>query len=81
MLCVMGALVYLYLSAGIHMFSTWRQSHRDSAAVVALEHEHAQLRRQHEQLSQPGTLEAAARQLGMMKKNEQTYVISGLPPN
>jgi cell division protein FtsB len=81
MLCVMGALVYLYLSAGIHMFSTWRQSHRDSAAVVALEQEHAQLRRQHEQLSQPGTLEAAARQLGMMKKNEQPYVISGLPNN
>jgi cell division protein FtsB len=49
--------------------------------VVALEHEHAQLRRQHEQLSRPGTLEAAARQLGMMKQNEQPYVISGLPDN
>ena len=81
MLCVMGALIYLYLSAGIHMFSTWRQSHRDSAAVVALQHEHSQLQAQHEQLSKPGTLEEAARQLGMMKKNEQPYVVSGLPDN
>ncbi|MHB8243487.1 MAG: FtsB family cell division protein [Solirubrobacteraceae bacterium] len=81
MLCVMAALIYLYLSAGMHMFSTWRQSHRDGAAVVALEREHAQLQRQHEQLSKPGTLESAARQLGMKKKNEQPYVISGLPKN
>lgn len=81
MLCVMAALVYLYLSAGVHMFSTWRQSHRDSAAVATLEREHAQLQAQHEHLSKPGTLEAAARQLGMMKKNEQTYVVSGLPNN
>jgi len=81
MLCVMAALVYLYLSAGIHMFSTWRQSHRDSAAVVSLELEHTRLQRQHEHLIKPGTLEADARQLGMMKKNEQPYVISGLPNN
>ena len=30
MLCVLVALLYLYLSAGVHMFSTWRQSHHDS---------------------------------------------------
>ncbi len=81
MLCVIAALVYLYLSAGTHMFSTWRQSHHDSAAVAVLEREHTQLTRQHQQLEQPGTLEAAARQLGMMKKNEQPYVITGLPNN
>jgi hypothetical protein len=81
MLCVLVALVYLYLSAGIHMFSTWRQSTRDSAAVVTMEHEQRLLQRQHERLSQPGMLEAEARQLGMMKKDEQPYVISGLPGN
>jgi cell division protein FtsB len=81
MLCVMAALVYLYLSAGIHMFSTWRQSNRDRAAVATMEHEHRTLQRQHERLSQPGMLEAEARQLGMMKKNEQPYVVSGLPGN
>ena len=81
MLGVLIALVYLYLSAGLHMFYTWRQSHRDSAAVVAMEHEHRLLVRQHERLSQPGMLEAEARALGMMKKDEQPYVVTGLPSN
>lgn len=81
MLCVLGALLYLYLSAGIHMFSTWRQSRHDSAAVVAMEHEHARLLRQHETLSRQSTLEVEARQLGMMRRGEQPYVLSGLPGN
>jgi len=81
MLCVLGALVYLYLSAGIHMLSTWRESRRDSATVVGLEREHRLLLGQHETLSKQGTLEAEARQLGMMKKGEQQYVVSGLPNN
>jgi cell division protein FtsB len=81
MLCVLGALVYLYLSAGVHMFSTWRQSHHDKAAVTALEREHAALTRQHETLTKQSTLEGEARQLGMMKTGEQPYVVTGLPPN
>jgi cell division protein FtsB len=81
MLCVLGALLYLYLSAGVHMFSTWRQSRHDSAAVAALQHEHTVLARQHETLAKQATLEGEARQLGMMKRGEQPYVVSGLPPN
>ena len=81
MLWVLIALLYLYLSAGLHMFSTWRQSHRNGAAVVTMEHEHRLLVRQHERLSQPGMLEAEARALGMMKKDEQPYVVTGLPSN
>jgi hypothetical protein len=81
MLCVLVALVYLYVSAGLHMLSTWRQSSHDSAAVASMEREHRLLAHQHEVLSAPGTLEAEARQLGMMRKGEQPYVISGLPDN
>jgi cell division protein FtsB len=81
MLCVLVALLYLYLSAGVHMFSTWRQSSRDKATVAALEHQHSVLKRQHETLTRQTTLEAEARQLGMMKKGEQPYVVSGLPHN
>jgi hypothetical protein len=81
MLCVLMALVYLYVSAGLHMLSTWRQSSHDSAAVASMEREHRLLVHQHEALSAPGTLEAEARQLGMMRKGEQPYVISGLPDN
>jgi hypothetical protein len=81
MLCVLGALLYLYLSAGVHMFATWRQSSHDKAAVAALVHEHSVLVRQHEGLTKQSTLEGEARQLGMMKKGEQPYVVSGLPSN
>jgi hypothetical protein len=79
MLCVLVALVYLYLSAGVHMLSTWRQSHRDSAAVATMEREHRALVRQHETLGKQETIEAEARQLGMRKHDEQPYDVSGLP--
>jgi hypothetical protein len=81
MLFVLAALLYLYLSAGIRMFSTWGQARRDSAAVAAMEREHAMLVRQHEALGRQGTVEAEARRLGMMRKGEQPYVVSGLPSN
>jgi hypothetical protein len=81
MLFVLAALLYLYLSAGIHMLSTWRQAHRDSATVVAMEREHKTLVRQHEALGRQGTVEAEARNLGMKRPGERQYVIPGLPSN
>ncbi len=78
-LCVLAALTYLYLSAGVHMLSTWRQSKHDSSVVATLRHEHTQLVRQHQTLIKQSTLEAEARQLGMMKKNEQPYLVGSLP--
>ncbi len=54
---------------------------RQRALVAALEREHRLLARQHEALGAQGTLEAEARQLGMMKRGEQPYVVSGLPDN
>jgi hypothetical protein len=81
MLFVGAALAYLYLSAGIRMLSTWRQAHHDNATVVAMEREHTRLQRQHEALGRQETLEREARQLGLIKKGEQSYIISGLPNN
>ena len=81
MLCLMFALLYLYLSAGIRMFSSWRQSSHDRATVSAMEREHRSLVRQHQTLSRLGTVEAEARRLGMAKPSEQPYVLSGLPRN
>jgi len=81
MLCVLVALIYLYVSAGVHMLSTWRQARHDAAAVAVLEREHTALVHQHEALGAPGTLETEARQLGMIKHGEQQYVITGLPDN
>ena len=41
--CVLVALVYLYVSAGVHMLSTWHQARRESAAVATMEREHRSL--------------------------------------
>jgi hypothetical protein len=81
LLAVLGALLYLYLSAGVRLFTTWSAEHRDNAVVAALEREHAQLARQHASLGRQGTLEAEARRLGMTKAGEQPFVITGLPNN
>src|ERR1700704_2058903 len=67
MLFVLAALLYLYLSAGIHMLSTWRQAHRDSATVVTMEREHKALVREHEALGRQGTVEVEARSLNMKR--------------
>jgi hypothetical protein len=79
MLCVLVALVYLYLSAGVRMLTTWRQSRHDASIVTRLEREHRMLLRQHESLTGQAALERHARLLMMARPNERTYVISGLP--
>jgi cell division protein FtsB len=81
MLCVLGALLYLYASAGISLLSTWKQARGDSAQVAALERQHAALEAQHAALMGPGTLVEEARRLGLVRPGEQAYGISGLPSN
>lgn len=81
MLLVLLSLVFLYLSTGLHMFSTWRQSHRASHRVVQLEAEHVQLLGERNHLSSQATLELQARALGMQRSDEQPYVITHLPNN
>jgi cell division protein FtsB len=81
MLGLLVALLYLYLSAGIRMFSTWREARRNSAAVVSLQREHEALVHAHASLARRATVEAQARKLGMVRPGEQPYIISGLPGN
>ncbi|HEY7829774.1 MAG TPA: hypothetical protein VIC06_04330 [Solirubrobacteraceae bacterium] len=81
MLGVMVALLYLYLSAGIRVFSTWHEAHRNSAMVTQLERQNKQLRAEHASLARHSTVVREARQLGMDKPGEQPYVVQGLPNN
>jgi len=81
MLCLLVALAYLYVSAGVRIYSTWRQARGDSTVLATLEREHTQLQHQHEALGRRGTVEEEARGLGMMHTGEQPYVIPGLPNN
>jgi cell division protein FtsB len=81
LLFVLVALLYLYLSAGIRILSTYRQERADHAAVSALAREYAVLEQRHRALSEQSTVEAEARRLGMARKGEQQYVVGGLPSN
>ncbi len=81
MLCVMVAIVYLYLSAGVRLFSAWGESKRDTAQVRVLERQNRLLQHQHAALASPGTVQAEARRLGMVRRDEQPYIVSGLPAN
>lgn len=81
MLGVAAALLYLYLSAGIRVFSTWHEARRNSALVTQLERQNRQLRSQHAALGRHSTLVQEARQLGMERPGEQPYVVQGLPNN
>ena len=82
MLSVLVALAYLYLSAGIHMFSTWRQARHDQATVHADGSRTPPPGRPSTScLASPETVEGEARQLGMARPGERQYVVSGLPRN
>jgi hypothetical protein len=81
MLCVMVAVAYLYLGAGLRLFSAWGESKRDSAQTRVLEGQNRALRRQHATLASSGAVQADARRLGMIHPGEQAYIVSGLPPN
>ncbi len=81
MLFVLVALVFLYVSTGFHMLSTWRQSHRASARVAAMETEHRKLVAEHNRLSSQVDLEDQAKALGMQRPGEQSYIVGNLPEN
>lgn len=80
-LVVLCALFYLYARAGLSLLSSWKESRRDGAQVVALERQNAALRHERATLTGRGDLQTEARRLGMVKPGEQTYVVSGLPSN
>ena len=79
MLCLLVALLYLYVSAGVRIYSTYREARTDRSSLAALEHEHVALAHQHEALGRHGTVEEEARRLQMMRPGEQPYVITDLP--
>ncbi len=81
LVCVGGALLYLYAGAGLALLSTWREARGDAAQVATLQRHHAALEAQRAALDNPQTLVREARRLGMVRSGEQTYVITGLPSN
>jgi hypothetical protein len=79
LLVVLAGLVLLYIGPARNYLSTWRQSRTARATVTSLEHEHRALTAEHKSLLDPRTLERRARALGMVRPDERSYVIVGLP--
>ena len=79
MLGVLGALLFLYLSAGISLLSTWSEARHAAGDVAGLRREYHVLNAQHAQLESPVWLESQARRLGWVFPGEHQYIIRGLP--
>jgi hypothetical protein len=81
MLSVLCALLYLYINAGVSLFSTWREAGRTNATVASMQREYRKLAAQDAALESPLWVETQARQLGMMFPGERQYFVRGLPDN
>ncbi len=81
MVCVLGALLYLYLSAGLSLLSSRSEITQNAAQVEGLEREHTRLMRQHRTLLSPAHEQEEARALGMEWPGEHVYEVRGLPSN
>ena len=68
-------------STGAFSFTAGITDAEGKHAIGYYGREHKTLERQHEALGSPGTVEAQARRLGMMKQGERPYIVSGLPNN
>ncbi len=79
LLAVFAAVLFLYIGPARSFVNTLRESHRRHAEVQGLARQNRELRAQQRALRDPRTLEAMARQLGMVRPGERPYVISGLP--
>jgi cell division protein FtsB len=81
MLCVLGALLYLYIHAGVSLLSSWQESNRTSASVGAMRVQYRQLEAERAQLQSGAWIEMQARRLGMVFPGERQYFVRGLPGN
>jgi len=75
LLCVLGAIVLLYIPPVTHWFQQSQTAAREGAQVRSLVHERARLRAQLQALTGPGALERQARRLGMVRPGERPYII------
>jgi hypothetical protein len=77
LLFVLAVVVGLYVEHTLSYFSTRAQADQQGAIVNRLAHENAILARKQTSLNDPITIVRDARALGMVRPNEQPYVITG----
>ena len=81
LLIVLGVVVVLYFEHTLSYISTRQEAGRESRIVQNLVRDNAVLMRRQKSLTDPATIQKAARALGMVQPGERPYVITGLPNN
>ena len=79
LLLVLGLILLLYVGPARSFYSTWRESHAKRDQVRRLTAENVRLNARRQALTNPRTLEAEARKLGMVRPTERAFVVRGLP--
>ena len=79
LLAVLGLVIFLYAGPARSYISTLQEAGRQRANVASLQAQHDRLAHQVKALRDPRTLEREARSLGMVRPDERSYVILGLP--
>jgi cell division protein FtsB len=78
LLVVLAVVAGVYVQDALSYLSTKAQADHEQAVVQRLSRENAQLERRQKSLNDPETIVRAARELGMVRAGERSYVIIGL---
>jgi len=79
-LLVVGLLlIYLYINPLRTWVSTWQEAKTKRGEVAELQREHRELLDRKRALRAPGAVDTEARRLGMVRRDERSFVIRGLP--
>jgi cell division protein FtsB len=79
LLCVLVGIVLLYIGPAASWLRTWGEAKHQRHEVARLQKQHRELVARQKALKDPRTLEREARRLGMVRPDERSYVVVGLP--
>jgi cell division protein FtsB len=79
LLMVLALIGWIGIHAGLTLWHTHEQAQTEQHIVSALAAQNRKLQGQLVSLNQPATIIRDARVLGMIRKGEQAYVVTGLP--
>ncbi|HEX3804056.1 MAG TPA: septum formation initiator family protein [Solirubrobacteraceae bacterium] len=78
MMLVFGMVGWIGLKAGLALYAARGQAAQEASLVSSLQTQHRRLAAQEKALHQSSTIMRDARQLGMVRAGERSYVVVGL---
>jgi cell division protein FtsL len=77
LLIVLCVVLGLYVNQALTYFSVRTQDDQQMATALALERQNSRLAAEQQALQEPATIQRMARQLGMVRRGERAYVMTG----